>query len=279
MTDAKSDTAEGNPSDQPFGTLRPDPRRKSFAQMPEELLLDRRLSDRAKVLWGVLDRQAKGREVAIDSRKKLAGKIGCSSAALDRALAELVKIGWVGREVVPGRVSRYTLYDEPTLITSDDTPNGGVITGDETPSSPVTRHTRAIPSREVSEERELPAPATASATPGRRPDEIWDTVLDVCGIPADQITPSRRGAYIRAVADLRAVAATPDEIRTRAHRYTHHSPGIRISPNRLASVWAELSHDTTTHRPTGQGRAAPSPQNVSRQAGNGLAARAADIFA
>jgi hypothetical protein len=125
-----------------YGLVRPDPRRRSFAPTPEELLLDKTVSNRAKVLWGILDRIAKGREAAIGSRAGLADKLNCSTASLDRARDELEQVGWLGVERLPGGVNRYTPYDSrtpisTTLVTGEDTPNGRLVTGDDPPSSPV----------------------------------------------------------------------------------------------------------------------------------------------
>ena len=124
-----------------YGTVRPDPRRRSFAQMPRELLLDRAVSDRAVRLWGILDRIAAGREAAIGSRAGLAESLGCSTASLDRARRELEAAGWLGVDRVDGEASRYTVYDiktESTALVTGDYTQTGVFTGDETRSSPVT---------------------------------------------------------------------------------------------------------------------------------------------
>jgi hypothetical protein len=124
-----------------YGTVRPDPRRRSFAQMPRDLLLDRAVSDRAVRLWGILDRIAAGREAAIGSRAGLAESLGCSTASLDRARRELEAAGWLGIDRVEGEASRYTVYDfktESTALITGDYTQMGVFTGDEGPSSPVT---------------------------------------------------------------------------------------------------------------------------------------------
>ena len=123
-----------------YGTVRPDPRRRSFAMTPEALLLDKRVDDRAKTLWGILDRIAAGREQAIGSRAALAEKLNCSPSSLDRSRTLLEEAGWVGVDRVKGEASRYTMYDVPTypqgVVIYGDT-RMGVVTDDDTPSSRV----------------------------------------------------------------------------------------------------------------------------------------------
>lgn len=71
-----------------------------FAQMPEELLFDPALSAEAVRLWGVLARYANDRDEAWPSRRTLAKRCGqVSPSTIDRAVAVLVKAGWVQRHV------------------------------------------------------------------------------------------------------------------------------------------------------------------------------------
>lgn len=80
---------------------------------------------------------------------------------------------------------------------------------------------------------------------GARPmDPIWDTLLEVCGVKAgDKITPPARGAYNKAVKDLKAVGATPEEIRRRARIFAVRW-GDKITPTALVRRWNECTTNT-----------------------------------
>lgn len=147
------------------------PRRPLFAPLPEALVFDREVEDRAARLWAVLDRIAAGRAAAINSRAGLAEVLDCSTSSVDRARRNLEDTGWMDVERVAGEASRYTLHDRKspistTLVTRDDTPNGRshrrtdpLVTGDQTPSSRVTTEGR----EELGEVRETPNPAPRGA--------------------------------------------------------------------------------------------------------------------
>lgn len=68
-----------------------------FAMIPE-WLLDSEISDRAVRVWCVLSRHASTEGKAWPGRPKLAERLGCSLASLDRAIAELVDAGAVSVE-------------------------------------------------------------------------------------------------------------------------------------------------------------------------------------
>lgn len=84
-------------------------------------------------------------------------------------------------------------------------------------------------------------PLAPTASPPRAPDEIWDTLLEVCGVNSPDITAAMRGSLNRAVADLRAVQASPGEIKIRARRYRQSMPNAQLTPPALAKHWATLS--------------------------------------
>jgi hypothetical protein len=80
-------------SDPSMGTVRQDPQRGSFAMMPEQLLEDPRLSDRAVRLWGLLVGDA--REPGPVTFDLLTSKLRCSVDDVQSALNELAGAGWV----------------------------------------------------------------------------------------------------------------------------------------------------------------------------------------
>lgn len=83
------------------------------------------------------------------------------------------------------------------------------------------------------------APADADA--GRRRDAVWDTVMAVCAIDTEHIPKSTRGAYNRAVSELKAVGASPDDIRQRAAMYRRKWSNASLTPSALSRRWPELA--------------------------------------
>ena len=69
-----------------------------FTTLPEHLIRDKRVSDRAVRLWCILDRYAGGDGEAFPLRATLADDLSCSVATVDRAINELVQRGWLAKE-------------------------------------------------------------------------------------------------------------------------------------------------------------------------------------
>lgn len=88
----------------------------------------------------------------------------------------------------------------------------------------------------------IPQPESAprSLAPRKR-DATWDAVMDACGIDTTAIPSTARGAYNRAVADLRRCGATPDDIAHRARVYRVRWPDASLTPTALARRWAEVA--------------------------------------
>lgn len=72
-------------------------RRRHFAQVPDSLVIDKRLSHVAVRVWVKLDKYAGANGEAFPSRQRLADDIGCSVASIKRALSELTDTGWITR--------------------------------------------------------------------------------------------------------------------------------------------------------------------------------------
>lgn len=82
------------------------------------------------------------------------------------------------------------------------------------------------------------APIPATDSPRR--DLLWEAVMEVCGIDTTAIPKSARGAYNRAVADLRAIGATPDEVRARGAAWNRNWRAVTMTPTALVRRWGEI---------------------------------------
>jgi hypothetical protein len=74
---------------------------------------------------------------------------------------------------------------------------------------------------------------------GHRRDELFEAVADACGIDwQNDLTKSARGSLVKAVKDLRAVGADPQEIRRRAALWPYE---VTLTPSALAKHWPLLA--------------------------------------
>ena len=93
----------------------------SFTCLPESLIRNLAISDRAVRLWALLDRYAKGDDYVSLTREALAADLGCSLDSIDRALAELVRFEWLTHNGARGgRPREYTLWINEELRTRAD---------------------------------------------------------------------------------------------------------------------------------------------------------------
>lgn len=136
-----------------------------------------------------------------------------------------------------------------------DGPSGHLVTGglegptgQTGPSLPVTGD-RGTP-RELLEEDSLRSSSPPTLVPvgsTRTRDVVWESLLTVCGVdPFASITRSARGAYNRAVADLRDAGAEPDEVLRRAAIFRATWPDVRMTPTALARRWHEVEQIVPT---------------------------------
>lgn len=103
--------------------------------------------------------------------------------------------------------------------------------------TPAVSHTESGSTEvEVEREREEPTTKTQHLAPRKR-DALFEAVAEVCGINRDELTPSGRGALNKAVAMLRGVGASPEDVAVRASNWPYEVP---ITPPGLAKHWPAL---------------------------------------
>lgn len=156
-------------------------------------------------------------------------------------LQEGIDKGWVARSDVED-ARRYTPADTPP-----DTPSHS----DRDTSS----------DRGSSRARGPSASTTASTTgnlapdkPSRKrrdPDPIFDAVVKHCGYDPEAMTSSARGAVNKAVADLKAVGATPEQVAAKARAYVKLWPMTSLTAPALAKHWAQLGQQSGKGPPGG----------------------------
>lgn len=73
----------------------------------------------------------------------------------------------------------------------------------------------------------------------RRRDELFDAVIEACGINYAEMTKTAKRSCAVAVAELRDVGANPLNVRTRAVHYRSHFGDAALTPSALAKHWAQ----------------------------------------
>jgi hypothetical protein len=111
----------------------------------------------------------------------------------------------------------------------------------------------------VADQLDIFGNTTVPARPARQRDPLFDAVCQVCKINPHSLTQSGRGMLNRALKELRAVEARPEDVMHRSRAYVErfrHTP----TPGALARHWASLEV-----RPHAARRIeAPEPQNRSQ---------------
>lgn len=101
-------------------------------------------------------------------------------------------------------------------------------------TKPVTEREHRRTEVEVEVEEEL---QTQHLAPRASRDALFEAVAEACDIDWHDLTPSARGALNKAVAQLKGVGATPDEVRRRASNWPYD---VVLTPPGLAKHWPRL---------------------------------------
>lgn len=85
--------------------------------------------------------------------------------------------------------------------------------------------------------------AEQARTHKRARDPLWDALIEACGFTHVTPTPPERGAWNKALKDIRAAGATPELVHERARAYRKTWPNVRLTPSALARHWGSLGAD------------------------------------
>lgn len=194
------------------------------------------------------------------SLETLMGQTGLAESTVKRARRALVASEWVTCTAGGGRgnTNRYDAR-KPGLSdlvpsetgsgqTGSDLPKGGLLKPvlmekgglAQAERGPEANGNGASQTPEVGTTNETPRTRT-TAPSGRKPDPIFDALIEACGLDPTQLTTSARGAINKACSDLRKVSATPALIAERAVMFRSTWPTMTLTPTALAKNWAQLA--------------------------------------
>ncbi len=114
-----------------------------------------------------------------------------------------------------------------------------------------------IVSRSQSQRKPLAETPTAS----RPKDSVFDALVKAVGWNPAALTDPERGRLNKAVKQLLAVDATPDEIERRAGNYRAKWPTATVTPNAISSNWTTLATTSSSGNGSNVTPARPSPQD------------------
>lgn len=195
-----------------------------------------------------------------------------SRSSVLATIAELEAAGWIEEteKCAPGRATEHRVVmdpDERQVLASDpsqvhDQDPSAASTGPEiganrsdsegvqvqnppgtpTVSTGVVTNGTAAPVPDASPlARALALTGGTTAPAKARPrDPLWDAVMAACSIDTSTISASARGAYNRAVRDLRAIDATPEQVAEKAAGWRRSWSAVTMTPTALARRWSEI---------------------------------------
>lgn len=194
-----------------------------YTRVPNVTVNDKRLDLKARGLLLFMLSKPDGWQFR---ERTLADHVGVSRAQIRTALQTLITHGYVFRvtKVVDGLPRQETqVYDVsqhegpvsvPPLVSNPDRPE----------PVPLSNTESAVRTNQQ-----------------RKPDHLFDAVCTVCGHDPKRLTSAERGRINRALKDLRAVNATPDQIRLAGARWRQIYPNATLTPTAIASHWSRLT--------------------------------------
>jgi hypothetical protein len=158
---------------EPTETIGREPIPRHFAQVPDDLFTDTRLSHLAVRLWGRLDKYAGRDGDAFPLRETLAKDLGVSKGGIARALAELSRTGWITRKPRANGGSWITiLNNRPRVAAGSGDPDSYLSRGRPVSESGSTqiRDTEGHPPKDTpSKDNREGGSSEASSPPPPRP--------------------------------------------------------------------------------------------------------------
>lgn len=211
-----------------------------YTRVPNSTVRDRRLDLKARGLLLLMLSKPDGWRF---TERNLADEANVSRQQVRTALETLADAGYVARERVTrdGRpVLETRVYDVPS-----EGPTSVPTEGPTSVPTLVSDHDR----REVVPVSKTDGSKTEQERAARARDHLFDAVIAVCGHNPKRLTPSERGRINRALKDLRAAEATPDEVRTFARRWPNIYPGAHLTATAIAANWTTVLGDVAVSEP------------------------------
>lgn len=182
------------------------------------------------------------------SYSRLAAETSLARATVIRHVASLIDGGWLRLAEVGGGRGKANRYEAavPEKVSQGDRSEKGhsdetVILTHEKGNSDVPKRVSQDDPRAL-REGDKRSDTLAAVRPR---DELWDVFVAEIGLPQ---TESERGKRNRALRELRAVGATPDELRTAIAAFRRMWPQATLTATGVSGNWSVLTENTKPDR-------------------------------
>ena len=209
---------------------------------------DRNITTNEKfVLLGIANHSRPDGTNAFPSLDTLARYTLLSRSTVQRCIKELLKKGFLTYEPGGGRKSNtYIVTMKYARVAHLEVLEGGQS---DTPtgsgSDPAAESSPDLAAGSGSDQGTVIEPFSTEIEPrAKKRDEVWDAVLDACGVNASKINSNERGRYNKAVKLLKESGATGAEIYSRVEVYRRKFSGAAVTPVAIANHWSELDPAT-----------------------------------
>lgn len=190
-------------------------------------VLESDISNRAKVVYGVLCGFADSEGKCYPSRSTIAKRAKCSIKSVDRSIKELegisaIKVRRSKKADGSNEVNNYFLnrVEPDATVIIDATPTA--------PKSPT------IPPEQSPKENHI------KNTKGRKRDYIFEELCNQCGIDWKKSPRNELGRVQKATKQLKEINATPEEIRSVGEWYKANWKEIEITPTAIVSNYSTI---------------------------------------
>ena len=199
------------------------------------------------VLLGIANHSRPDGTNAFPSLDTLARYTLLSRSTVQRCIKELLSKGFLTYEPGGGRKSNtYIVTMNYAKVTRLEVLEGGHSDTPAGSGSDLAAESGSdLAAGSGSDQGTVIEPLFAVIEPsGKKRDEVWDAVLDACGVNASKINSNERGRYNKAVKLLKESGATGDEIYSRVEVYRRKFSGAAVTPVAIANHWSELDPAT-----------------------------------
>jgi len=180
---------------------------------------------------------------AFPGATRLSEDCGLHVSTVRRALSDLADLGWLqlvsrgGKRGESRKANEYVATrPQPSLpLAQDDgshrtTPSTGLTDPSHRTTPPLAQDD---PSTSLNSSLKTPVG-------GSRRADLFEALVEVCGLDLDELTKSARGATNRAAMELDDIGASPAGVEARAKVHRQRWPDCEVTPSSLAKNYAQL---------------------------------------
>jgi len=196
------------------------------------------------VLLGIANHSRPDGTNSFPSLDTLCGYTLLSKSSVQRAIKALVEKNYLEKESGGGRRSntyKLKMDRNDVELKAIEHGHGDHPDGSQRPPTLVTETTQGSQALTI---EPLYNRNITEIEPSKKRDEVWDAIMDACGVNTASLNSNERGRYNKAVKLLKESNATAQEIHMRVKVYKRKFKGAAITPIAVANHWSELDPAT-----------------------------------